>query len=133
MQSSEAESADEAMGSVDDLATIDDDGDADLIAAGCKLCDESCTQDSQASITKEIEKQKTVIKKKYSKMKNQNKIKKTHAHNKRVAGDNACTSAQKAKDPAEKKKQKKMCKDLKDEASKLETEAKIEESNINDQ
>lgn len=92
------------MGSVDDLATMEDDGDADLIAAGCKLCDESCTQDSQGSITKEIEKQKTVIKKKYTKMKTLNKQKKTHAHNKRVAGDNACTAAQKSKDPAEKKK-----------------------------
>ena len=66
-------------------------------------------------------------------MKNLNKQKKTHAHNKRVAGDNACTAAQKAKDPAEKKKQRGMCKELKDEASKIETEAKIEESNINDQ
>ena len=92
------------MGSVDDLASMEDDGDADLIAAGCKLCDESCSQDSQASITKEIEKQKTVIKKKYTKIKGLNKQKKTIAHNKRVAGDNACTAAQKAKDPAEKKK-----------------------------
>lgn len=107
MQTSEAESADEAMGSIDDLTTLEDDGDADLIAAGCKLCDESCTQDSQASITKEIEKQKTVVKKKYNKLKSRNKQKKTSAHNKRVAADNAATQAQKAKDPAEKKKLKK--------------------------
>ena len=56
-------------------------------------------------MTTEIEKQKTVITKKYGKMKEVNKQKKVHAHNKRVAGDAACTAAQKAKDPAEKKKQ----------------------------
>ncbi len=84
-------------------------------------------------MTTEIEKQKTVITKKYSKMKEVNKQKKVHAHNKRVAGDAACTAAQKAKDPAEKKKQRKACKDLREEASKMTTEVEIELSNINDQ
>lgn len=133
-QTYEAQQAEEALGgSDDDLTKLVDDGDADLIAAGCKLCDESCSADSQSSLTKEIEKQKTVVKRKYEKKKLVNKQKKTHAHNKRVAGENACNAAQKSKDPAEKKKQKKMCKELKEEASKIETEAKIEEQNINDQ
>ena len=57
MASAEAEAADEATGSSDDeLMRQDDDGDADLIAAGCKLCDESCSADSTSSLTKEIEK-----------------------------------------------------------------------------
>lgn len=71
---------------------------------GCKLCDDSCAADSEKTLTTEIERQKGVIKKKYSKMRDSNKQKKTHAHNKRVSGDAACTAAQKAKDPAEKKK-----------------------------
>ena len=66
-------------------------------------------------------------------MKEANKKKKTHAHNKKVAGDNACTAAQKAKDPAEKKKQKKICKDLREESSKLSTEAEVEGANIEEQ
>jgi hypothetical protein len=132
--SAEAEAADEATGTSDDeLARQDDDGDADLIAAGCKLCDETCSADSTTSLTKEIEKQKDVIKKKYEKKKLVNKQKKGHAHNKRIAGDQACNAAQKSKDPSEKKKQKRLCKDLKEEASKIETEAKVEEQNINDQ
>lgn len=74
MQSAEADAEDEATGANDDeLAKQDDDGDADLIAAGCKLCDESCSADSTTSLTKEIEKQKTVIKKKYEKKKLVNK------------------------------------------------------------
>jgi len=135
MQTQETAVLDESLtGSDDDLLkSVGDDGDADLIAAGCKLCDESCSADSQSSLTKEIEKQKTVVKRKYESKKIVNKQKKTHAHNKRVQGESACNAAQKAKDPAEKKKQKKMCKELKEEASKIETEAKIEEQNINDQ
>jgi hypothetical protein len=97
------------------------------------LCDESCSADSQKTLTTEIEKRKVVIKKKFIKMKEFNKKKKIHGHNKKVAGDSACTAAQKAKDPAEKKKQRKICKDLREESSKLITEAEIEGSNIDDQ
>lgn len=123
--------ADEA--SFSESSIIEDDGEGDAAAASCKMCDETCAGDSQKTLTAEIEKQKTVITKKFGKMKDTNKQKKVHAHNKRVAGDAACTAAQKAKDPAEKKKQKKMCKDLREESSKLTTEAEIESQNIQDQ
>lgn len=51
-----------------------------------------------------MEKQRKVITKKYTRLRNINTQKKTTATNKRIAGDNACAAAQKAKDPAEKKK-----------------------------
>jgi hypothetical protein len=101
---SAVQEAAEAEKAYADSTPIDEEGDADSTSAGCKLCDETCSADSQKSLTTEITKRKTVITKKYGKMKDFNKKKKTSAHNKKVAGDNACTAAQKAKDPAEKKK-----------------------------
>lgn len=125
--------AEDAEASYAEATPIDDEGEADSTAASCKLCDESCAADSQKTLTTEIEKRKVVVKKKYIKMKEFNKKKKIHAHNKKVAGDSACTAAQKAKDPAEKKKQRKICKDLREESSKLTTEAEIEGANIDEQ
>jgi len=113
--------------------SYEDEGEYESTSASCTLCADTCSADSQETLTKEIEKRKTVTKKKFNKMKDSNKKKKTSAHNKKVAGDNACTAAQKAKDPAEKKKQKKICKDLREESSKLETEADIEGANIDEQ
>lgn len=72
---------------------MEDDGEGEANAATCKACDETCSADSQKTLTTEIEKQKTVITKRYGKWKDQNKKKQIHAHNKRVAGDNACAAA----------------------------------------
>lgn len=127
---SEAESSESSFA---DATYSDDDGDGDATAAGCQLCDDSCAADSEKTLTTEIEKQRTVITKKYTKQKEHNKQKKVVAHNKRVQGDNACTAAQRAKDPAEKKKQRRMCRELREESSKLTTEAEIELQNILDQ
>lgn len=51
----------------------EDDGEAEGVAMGCKLCDDTCAADSEKTLTTEIEKQKTVIKKKYGKMMETNK------------------------------------------------------------
>lgn len=108
-------------------------GDVDATTAGCNFCDESCAADTEKTLTTEIEKQKTVITTKYNKMIEVNKHKKVTSHNKRIAGDNACAQSQRAKDPAEKKKQRRMCTDLREEATRINTEAEIEYSNIIEQ
>jgi hypothetical protein len=48
-------------------------GDADLAAAGCKMCDETCNADSDRSLQREIERQKAVLRRKYSKRREYNK------------------------------------------------------------
>jgi hypothetical protein len=110
-----------------------DDGEADATAAGCVACDSQCSANTEKSLTTEIERQKQVIVKKYNKLQILNKRKRITAHNKKVTGDNFCTAAQKAKDPAEKKKFKRQCTDLRSEASKITIEAQIEYTNIVDQ
>jgi hypothetical protein len=70
---------------------------------------------------------------KFARMLKFNMFKKTSAHNKRVEGDNNCAAAQKAKDPAKKKELRRLCYSLREESSKLDTEANIEHQNIVDQ
>ena len=79
-------------------------GEAEAAAATCQLCDHECSADSEKTLTRELEKQKTVIIKKYNKLKETNKQKKIIAENKKVESQTSCVQAQKSKDPAEKKK-----------------------------
>lgn len=48
-------------------------GEADATAKSCQVCDKECAMDTETTITREIEKQKTVITKKYTKLKEVNK------------------------------------------------------------
>lgn len=112
---------------------MEDYGDADLAAAGCAQCDESCQEDSQRSLNTELERQKLMLRRKYSKRRDMSKYRRNQAYNKRIAGDNACTAAQRARDPIEKRKQRKLCYDLRTESSRLITEIDIEVQNIEDQ
>lgn len=66
-------------------------------------------------------------------MRETNRYRRNSAYQKRVAGDNACSAAQRAKDPAEKKKQRKLCYELRSESSRLITETDIEIQNIEEQ
>jgi len=99
----------------------------------CHYCEEECGMKSEYQMQQELAKMRNVLRKKYSKMREVNKYRKVTAKNKRIAGDNACTAAQRAKDPAEKKKQRKLCYELRTESSRLTTEAEIEYQNIEDQ
>lgn len=73
------------------------------------------------------------MRRKYSKMRDYNKYRRVTARNKRIAGDNACTAAQRARDPAEKRKQRRLCYELRAESSKITTEADIDLQNIEEQ
>ena len=108
-------------------------GGPDYNAQSCAMCDENCNADSERSLAREIERQKNIIRRKYSKRRESNRFKRQSAYNKRIAGDNACTAAQRAKDPAEKKKQRRLCYELRAESSRINTEADIENQNIDDQ
>ena len=99
----------------------------------CHYCEEECGMKSEYQMQQELAKMRNVLRKKYSKMREVNKYRKVTARNKRISGDNACTAAQRAKDPAEKKKQRKLCYELRTESSRLTTEAEIEYQNIEDQ
>lgn len=66
-------------------------------------------------------------------MREYNKYRRQTAYNKRYAGDNACTAAQRARDPVEKAKQRKLCYELRSESSRLITEIDIEINNIDEQ
>lgn len=99
----------------------------------CHYCEEECGMKSEYQMQQELAKMRASLRKKYSRMREVNKYRKVTAHNKRIAGDNACTAAQKAKDPAEKKKQRKLCYELRTESSRLTTESEIEYQNIEDQ
>lgn len=112
------------------IVTDVDFGEADATAASCQVCDRECATDTEMTLTREIEKQKTVIIKKYNKMKEINKQKKITAENKKVESQSSCVYAQKSKDPAEKKKYQQMCTNLQQEASKLITEVEIERQTI---
>lgn len=54
-------------------------GEAEAAAKSCQICDKECANDSEMTITREIERQKTVITKKYNKQKEINKNKKVIA------------------------------------------------------
>ena len=105
-------------------------GEAEAAAKSCQICDKECANDSEMTITREIERQKTVITKKYNKQKEINKNKKVIAEQKKVEGEQSCVSAQKSKDPAQKKKYQQQCKTLQVESSKLITEVEIERTQI---
>lgn len=49
------------------IVTDVDFGEADATAASCQVCDRECASDTEMTLTREIEKQKTVITKKYNK------------------------------------------------------------------
>ena len=55
------------------IVTDVDFGEADATAASCQVCDRECATDTEMTLTREIEKQKTVIVKKYNKLKEINK------------------------------------------------------------
>lgn len=55
------------------IVTDVDFGEADATAASCQVCDRECATDTEMTLTREIEKQKTVIVKKYNKLKEVNK------------------------------------------------------------
>jgi len=101
--------------------------------ASCAMCEETCASDSDRYLRDELDRRKTSMRRKYSRMRDVNKFRRTSARNKRIAGDNACTAAQRARDPAEKRKQRKLCYDLRSESSRLVTEVDIDLQNIEDQ
>ena len=107
-------------------------GEADSTAASCQVCDKECATDTEMTITREIEKQKTVITKKYSKQKEINKQKKIVAENKKVESQQNCVYAQKSHDPAQKKKYLQQCQSLQVESSKLISEVEIERTTIDE-
>ena len=81
----------------------------------CQKCEGDCSK----GLASEIEKQRDIITKKYASLREKNKLKKTNAHNTLILGDNDCTSAQKSKDPAEKKKLRARCQQLRVEYHKI--------------
>jgi hypothetical protein len=112
---------------------MDDYYDTDYGANSCAMCEETCSSDSDRYLRDELDRRRTLTRRKYSRMRDVNKYRRVTARNKRIAGDNACTAAQKARDPAEKAKQRKLCYELRTESSRLITETDIELQNIEEQ
>lgn len=92
----------------------------------CAICEETCHGDSDRYMSQELDRSRNMLRRKYSKMRDTNKYRRVTARNKMIAGDNYCTQSQRAKDPAEKKKLRKLCYELRSESSRIITETDIE-------